>query len=344
MGSKGKRSGRIRSRGRLNWLLLLIVVLCWMAALVKASLLPPNQGEPTVKKFVVPPNATSRMVAQRLQEEGLIRSQDAFLIYLRISGKDRLLKAGEYQLADNLSLPQLVEKLYQGNTTFYQVVIPEGYTLAQIADALESKQLIDRERFSELIERGEFNFRFITDLPAGPNRLEGFLFPATYQISTDAGEKEIIELMLKRFDRFLTPAVESRCAELGISVREMVTLASMVEREARQPEEQPVIAGVLYNRLKRGMPLQVDATVQYALGKHRERLYYKDLKVDSPYNTYLYGGLPPGPIASPGEGAMQAVLYPAQHNYLYYVAKPDGSHIFSTSLEEHNKARRSISR
>ncbi|MDH7478814.1 MAG: endolytic transglycosylase MltG [Syntrophomonadaceae bacterium] len=341
MASIGEWSRRVRSGRRLNRLLL-VVVFCGMAALVKASLLPPNQGVPAVKKFVVPPNATSRTVAQRLYEEGLIRSQDAFLIYLRISGKDRLLKAGEYQLADNLTLPQLVERLYQGSTTFYQVVIPEGYTLDQIADVLESKQLIDRDRFFELIERGEFNFRFIADLPAGPNRLEGFLFPATYQISADAGEKEIIELMLKRFDRFLTPAVESRCEELGISVRELVTLASMVEREARQREEQPIIAGVLYNRLEQGMLLQVDATVQYALGQHRERLYYKDLEVDSPYNTYRYGGLPPGPIASPGEGALQAVLYPARHRYLYYVAKPDGSHIFSTSLDEHNRARRSI--
>lgn len=331
---------------RLATLLLSVIVICGALALARISTLPPNQdGEPVFKRFVVSPNTTSRTIAQRLYQEGLIRSPSAFLVYLRVSGKDRLLKAGEYQLPDNFTLAQLIDRLYQGDTTYYAITIPEGFTIKQIADALEEKNLINRDRFFEVVEKGDFQYEFLSGAPAGSNRLEGYLFPATYNISADLNgdgtkEKEILDSMLKRFNQFLTPEIEARRDEIGITTHDLVTMASLVEREARKPEEQPIIAGVLYNRIKAGMLLQIDATVQYALGKHQERLYYKDLEVESPYNTYLHAGLPPGPIASPGEGALKAVLYPAEHKYYYYRARPDGSHVFSRTLEEHNQAKR----
>jgi UPF0755 protein len=167
--------------------------------------------------------------------------------------------------------------------------------------------------------------------------MEGYLFPDTYHIGSRTTEEEIIKMMLKRFnDELVKLDYVEKITLPGLSLHNAVTLASLVEREAREDSERPVIAGVIMNRLNRGMKLQIDATVLYALGGHKEKVYYKDLEVDSPYNTYLYYGLPPGPIAFPGEASLKAAIEPAITDYLYYVAKPDGSHAFARTLAEHN--------
>lgn len=260
---------------------MLVVVICGILSLTAyRATMPPNSGSPVNKMVSIDVNSSTRVTADKLYHAGLIRSPNAFLLYLRVSGKDRLLKAGDYQLPDNLSLKELINQIYQGNTMFNVVVVPEGYTLQQIADTLEYKGMIDRSRFFEVVEKGDFQYGFLAGAPEGQKRLEGFLFPATYQISPSAKEKDIIDIMLHRFEQFLTPELEARRNELGMSTHDIVTLASMVEREARKPEEQPVIAGVLNNRLRRGMLLQVDATVEYALGTHKDKIYYKDLEVD----------------------------------------------------------------
>jgi len=295
-----------------------------------------------IREIAIAPETPLREIARQLYDAGLIRSPYFFRLYLRLTDRDRQLKAGNYRLVTGVSVPVLTERLCAGENSYIAVTIPEGFTMEQIAGTLQQKGLIDADKFWEAAEKEEFAYDFLNEAVPARNRLEGFLFPDTYYISRGMSEKDIIEMMLKRFAQVLTPEVRERLAEENLTVQEMVTLASMVEKEARHPEEQPLIAGVMLNRLQAGMPLQVDATVLYALGEHRERVYYRDLEVDSPYNTYRYRGLPPGPIASPGEGAIRAVLYPASHNYLYYVARPDGFHIFSATLEEHNRARRLV--
>ncbi|MDD4239695.1 MAG: endolytic transglycosylase MltG, partial [Desulfotomaculaceae bacterium] len=173
--------------------------------------------------------------------------------------------------------------------------------------------------------------------PEGEKRLEGYLFPDTYSFNIGESESIIVETMLKRFDREMAElGFEALAEENGISLHQAVTIASLVEREAKADEERPLIAGVIYNRLNISMPLQIDATIQYALGENKPEIYYKDLEVDSPYNTYRNYGLPPGPIAMPGRASLLAAVNPADTDYLYYVAKPDGSHAFATTLAQHN--------
>lgn len=303
------------------------------------------RSEPENKPFKIAANTSAKQIAAQLKQEGLIRSETAFLIYLRFSGHARQLKAGDYYLSNQMSGPELVERFYLGEdpSLYTRVTIPEGYTLQQIEATLAEKGLVDREEFRAVLENGEFNYDFLVGLPAGKNRLEGFLFPATYDIKQGMTETECVDLMLRSFARNVTPEMRQQAADQGLSLLELITLASIVEREARLEEERPIIAGVLFNRLKIKMLLQVDATVQYALGQHQEKIYYRDLEFDSPYNTYIYPGLPPGPIASPGLSSINAVLNPGQHNFYYYVAKPDGSHKFSKTLQEHNQARKQIS-
>lgn len=316
----------------------------FLAAGIVIFLLSPPTHVPggEMREITIAPETPLGEIVEQLYKADLIRHRGFFKFYLRVTGKDRQLKAGNYQLVTGISVPYLAARLCTGENSYVVVTIPEGFTLEQIASTLEQKGLINSEKFWEVAEKGEFDYDFLREAPPGRRRLEGFLFPDTYHVSRSMSEKEIIEMMLKRFARVLTPEVRERLMAENLSVQEMVTLASMVEKEARYPQEQPIIAGVMLNRLQAGMPLQVDATVLYALGEHRERVYYRDLEVDSPYNTYRYRGLPPGPIASPGEGAIKAVLYPTPHNYFYYVARPDGSHIFSTTLEEHNRARQLV--
>jgi len=178
----------------------------------------------------------------------------------------------------------------------------------------------------------------LKELPAKKNNLEGYLFPDTYYPGSDSGPDKIVQMMLQNFEQVMERNdYISKARSKGLNLNEAVTVASMVEREARVESERPIIAGVIYNRLKAGMPLQIDATVQYALGKQKEKLLYKDLEINSPYNTYKISGLPPGPIANPGWPSLKAAIEPEKNNYLYYCAKPDGSHAFSRTLAEHNR-------
>ncbi|MFA4886244.1 MAG: endolytic transglycosylase MltG, partial [Desulfotomaculaceae bacterium] len=199
-----------------------------------------------------------------------------------------------------------------------------------------SKGLVDRDKFFAAVANEDFSYAFIQSLPKGDKRLEGYLFPDTYQVTRGSSEKSIIDMMLQRFAREMSNHdYQAQASKGGLSLHEAITVASLIEREARIDEERPLIAGVIYNRLNMQMQLQLCATVEYALGTNKPKLYYKDLEIDSPYNTYRIMGLPPGPIAMPGENSLLAAIHPAHTEYLYYVAKPDGSHAFATTLAEH---------
>lgn len=310
-----------------------------LAAILTITLLSPVASEKNVRETVVdiPVGATAGQVGKILKQNSLVRSSLGFTLYCRWKGLDGQIKAGEYLLSNGLSTPDILRELVDGRLAVQTFTVPEGFTSAQIADLLASMGLADRERFFEAAAGGDFPYSFLRDLPKDRRRLEGYLFPDTYQVARGSSEASIIDMMLRRFEKEMNDLdYHTRAGRLGLTLHQAVTVASMVEREAVLEEERPIIAGVIYNRMAMSMPLQIDATVQYAIGTVKPKIYYKDLEIDSPYNTYKNEGLPPGPIAMPGRSSLLAAVNPARTDYLYYVAKPDGSHAFARTLDEHN--------
>jgi len=337
---KAKRGRRFHRRNLgLFWLtVFFLLAVSLMGVEINKQLQPVSRMPGKMIVVKVAPKSTTGEIGQMLYNKGLIRSPFFFQAYTWVKGLDGRLRAGEYMMSPQLTLREIVDRLVAGRVTTYSFTIPEGFDLKQITGLLQAKGFIEQDRFAFCLKNGSFPYSFLKGLPNRDNRLEGFLFPATYQITKDSNEEQIIGMMLKKFSQAYTREMAEKAAAKGLNTLQVITIASLVEKEAKLSSERPVIAGVLFNRLDRGMPLQVDATIQYALGSHRERILYRDLEVNSPYNTYKFKGLPPGPIASPGLSAIKAVLEPAKHNYLYYVAKSDGSHVFSRTLAEHNRA------
>jgi UPF0755 protein len=240
-----------------------------------------------------------------------------------------------------MTMESIMKQLINGTVLTVRFTIPEGFDIAKVTDRLTAGNLVNKDEFINQLTNGVFSYRFLSDVPAGKERLEGFLYPDTYEIYPDATEKKIIDKMLSRFDEVFTEEYYRRADELGMSVSQIMTLASIIEREAKVAEDRPVIASVFYNRLAIDMPLQSCATVQYILGEQKEKLTNKDIAIDSPYNTYKNAGLPPGPICSPGIESIKAALYPSDTDYLYFLAKGDGSSVFSVTYDDFlkNKAK-----
>lgn len=281
-------------------------------------------------------NDTGEDISSLLYEKGLTKNENIFYWYVRFKNLDQDLKTGQYVLSTDQFLREIVSTIVNGSIILNSFTVPEGYSLNQIIDLLVSRGLVDEAIFKDLLANGEFDFYFLEGLEPGEKRLEGYLFPDTYYVSPESSESQIIEMMLKRTEEVLGSLdVDAVLEKSSYNLHELITIASMVEREAKLDEERPIISGVIYNRLKVGMKLQIDATVVYALGGEKEGLSLADLTVDSPYNTYLYEGLPVGPIASPGKVSLEAAFHPKNTEYLYYVAKPDGSHAFTESYEKH---------
>ncbi len=338
-----KRRGRKRIlrrkptlRTRLIALGLALLVVAILAGLGWAFLPAGDRRRVTVE---IPNHASGREIAAKLRQKGVIRSEHAFLIMARMLGETSHMQAGDYDLSPHMTLAQIITVLTRGEGVARWVTVPEGYTLRQIGRTLAEDNLADSRRFFRIARAGGESFKGLSFAP--PADLEGFLFPDTYKVRRKETERHIIAEMLKNFDRKVALPLQNdlRAASAeGRDLREVVILASLIEREAKKKVEQPIIAGVIMNRLRRDMFLQVDATVQYALASPKRRLLYKDLEVASPYNTYKRKGLPPGPICNPGLHALRAALHPATVQSLFYVARPDGSHIFSRTFEEHKAA------
>jgi len=315
-------------------IVVMLLVMGWLA--LWYSQMPVNVEKAEDISVTIPRNASTAQIAAMLEEKGVIRSSRVFCLYARLHGLDGSMKPGVYKLNTAMPLSDVTEVLTKGLPDRVKITIPEGYTIAQIADLLEQQGIVRRDDFLETL-RGPWQLVFLQGVPVYRWGLEGYLYPDTYYLSSQTKAEKIAEMMLNNFGRVIAEHNYIRQAEArGLTLHEAVTIASMVEREARVASERPRIAGVIFNRLKLGMPLQIDATVQYALGETKEKLLIKDLQVDSPYNTYLINGLPPGPIANPGWPSMQAAIQPENHDYLYYVAKPDGTHAFAKSLAGHN--------
>ncbi|MDD3168524.1 MAG: endolytic transglycosylase MltG [Eubacteriales bacterium] len=336
----GKRRNKVKNKRRLLISIVVIAGIILIAASAVYSLYIGNQTKPvdpdsTESISVTIPSGTGTAgIANILEENGLIGNTGVFKLQSRSKGYDGKYKAGQYTLTPSMSMEELMELLLAGQDETIRFTIPEGYDIRRTTEKLAGEGLINTEAFRKEIETGQFDYEFLIDSPAGPDRLEGYLFPETYDIFTTANEHDIIDKMLYQFNKVFTDKYYARADELGMNVREVITLASIIEREARVPEDRPVIASVFYNRMKIDMPLQSCATVQYILGEQKPVLSIKDTQIESPYNTYMIPGLPPGPIASPGADSIKAALYPADTDYLYFLAKGDGSHAFSETYDQ----------
>lgn len=291
-------------------------------------------------EVTVPQGTGTKGIGGILEANGVIRDSDFFAIASRIKGNDGKYRAGKYTLSASMSLNDIFDKLLIGQDETVRFTIPEGYDIRRTLAALQEKGLIEPENFLKELKSGNFDYRFLEGIPADENQLEGFLYPETYEVFSGATEREIIDRMLRQFETVFSDEHYARAEELGMSVREVITLASVIEREAVVSEDRPIISGVFHNRLAIAMPLQSCATVQYILGEQKPVLSIKDTQIDSPYNTYIVSGLPPTPICSPGIESIDAALWPTESDYLYFLAKGDGSHVFSITFDEHlrNKA------
>ena len=275
-----------------------------------------------------------------LETSGVIRSGPAFDLYCLWHGEDGKLKPGRYNLSPTMTLAQIVRQLKLGPghspDDIVHVSVPEGFTMRQIAARLEKDGITDGTAFLQLALNPDPHWSHDFPRPNGP--LEGYLYPDTYEFLPNTPPEKVLDTMLVNFSTRFARPYQHQIAATGRRLHQIVTIASLIEREAKVPEDRRRIAGVLENRLKKGMKLEIDATVLYALGHHKQRVYFKDLLVDSPYNTYRHAGLPPGPIASPGARSLQAALIPEKNELLYYVARPNGSHYFTRTRKEHEAA------
>ena len=298
-------------------------------------------GEPgAVRRVTVPPGSSFAAATDSLARAGLVRAPILFRAYAKLRGRDRDIKAGTYALRQGASWSELVEALARGQGVEKPITIPEGFEIREIAPLLS--RALGTPVESVYAATRDTTLRRRLDVPA--ETLEGYLFPDTYRFPYGTTAREAVAEMVRRFEEVWQDAWDERLQTLAMRRHDIVTLASIVEKEARLAEERPVIAAVYHNRLRTGMPLQADPTVQYALGAHRERVLYRDLEVESRYNTYKHPGLPPGPIASPGRASIEAAVYPANVPYLFFVAHPDGHHEFRTTFQEHMEARREVRR
>ncbi len=294
------------------------------------------------KRVMIPPGTTFRAAADSLASAHVISSPRLFRIYAKLTREDRAIKPGTYVLPASSSWASILDALTHGRGLVRTVTIPEGWEASEIVPAIARALGVPTDSVTAAL--GDSTLKSEVGVPDDAETLEGFLFPDTYTFPDGATPRDALAAMVHEFEHAWKPEWNAKLDSIGLTRYQAVTLASIVEKEARVADERPIIAAVYLNRLQKKMPLQADPTVQYALGHHVERVHYKDLGIESPYNTYKHPGLPPGPIASPGAASLYAVVAPAQVPYLYFVARPDGHHEFSETFSEHKEAKRSISR
>ncbi len=301
---------------------------------VYSLLITPGPSLAAPARLSISPGSTLQKTARLLVAEGVLASVQPFCLWAQFTGKDRSIQSGEYVLATPLTPRMLLETLTRGQVTHHVVTIPEGLTLKQVTKRLEDQGFGSQERFLSL----NISPQFLAKWDLQEHGLEGYLYPDTYFFSKQNSAEDILGRMVGRLYEVFSPALQQQAQELGFSQHEVLTLASLVEKETGAAEERPLIAGVFHNRLRRKIPLQCDPTVIYGIPNFDGNLTRHHLRTLTSYNTYLFTGLPPGPIANPGLAAMQAVLSPAETNYLYFVARGDGTHVFSSRLADHNRA------
>lgn len=325
---------------------LLITMLLALLVIVSWLLLVPGHAVEAGKtvRVEIPTGASTAVIAERLVDAGVIGNAKMFRLRARLASADGKLRPGAYEFTTGSSYAAVLDRLLSGPRTAYITLsIPEGFVIEQIAERVEAELGIPADEFTALAKGGASKFAgehpYLADAYTGS--LEGYLFPKTYEIRRGATASEIIGMMLDQFDAEIGQVDQGYAKERGLSQAELVVLASMIEREAKLAEERPLVSSVIYNRLDIGMKLEIDATIEYVLPGNRFRLTARDLRLDSPYNTYRNSGLPPGPISNPGLASLQAAASPAPTTYLYYVLTgKDGSHTFCTTRAEFDVAKR----
>lgn len=309
-------------------LLILIAISSFLSALNK----PKDRKDNTYVVVKIEEGSSTEDIANALFKKGVISSVTKYKILSKIWHYDGKYKAGSFSVSPSMRSSDIAETIIKGVASTKTFTIPEGYTIEQTADKLDKEDIVKKETFLEAAKSNDFRkFNFLKNAQSGDNHLEGYLFPDTYAVDLDADENQIITTMLNQFDKVFSKKYRKRAKELNYTENDIIIIASLIERESQVDEDRTKISSVIYNRIKSGMPLQIDATIQYALGKPKESLSINDTKLDSPFNTYINKGLPPGPICSPGKESIKAALYPAETDYLYYVVseKLDGTHNFS---------------
>ncbi len=331
-----KKNGLIRKLIVSLTVILLIAGIGLFSAFqwIKLQLQPTYQGSIA---FEIQKDTTLAQVAQKLESLGYVRNARVFTYYLRYKDVDRNIKAGEYKIEAYTSLDDLIKVLVTGQEKTYRFTVPEGFHHRQIANKLSAEGLMNAEEFKQWVHHppDEILSKLPESIPENAS-LEGFLFPETYFIARPDAFR-IIDLMTSQFSQIFTEEMLERSHELGFTLHEIITLASIIEREAQYYDELALVSSVFHNRLRDGWLLQACSTVEYVTEKEGYVLTLEELQIDSPYNTYMYSGLPKGPIANPGLSSIMAALYPDSSNYYFFVAKGDGTHAFSRTLEEHNR-------
>ncbi len=310
-------------------LTLLVIIHFYIALFV------PPSNEKVWKEVEVTEGMSFKSISAELQKEGIIRYRGYFELIGRFEGISRKVRTGFYGLSTNMSLWEVLDSLRRGKIIEYEIVIPEGYNLYQIGWTLANTPLLsDPQDFINLVK----DKKYVHSLGIEADTLEGYLFPDTYYLPKGIKLEDIPKKMVQRYRAVFTDSLRNRAKDLGFNEHQILTLASIVEKEAKVASERTLIAAVYLNRLKKGMKLQADPTTVYGTKAWITNVTSRDLKRRSPYNTYLHKGLPPGPIANPGEGAILASLYPDKVDYLFFVAQGDGSHYFSKDFSSHEKA------
>jgi UPF0755 protein len=297
----------------------------------------PYKGYPADEAFVeVPAGSGVSAIGRRLVDAGVVRNIAEFRLAMRLHGAGRTLKAGEYRFSGALRPSEVIDKLARGDVFLRPITFPEGLTMWEMADIAASHEVGTREAFLNAVREGSL----VRDVDPSATDLEGYLFPETYALPRRETAEALVAQMAKRFLEVYDEGLRREAAARGWTTRAVVTLASLIEKETSRPEERPIVSAVYHNRLRLGIGLQCDPTVIYALqraGRWNGNLTRDNLHFDSPYNTYRYAGLPPGPIAAPGRASLEAALRPATVDYLYFVSRNDGSHVFAATLDEHNR-------
>jgi len=326
---EAKKADRVFAIGFLSGLVLLYLILKLCGALYLSS-----EETGSLRYIHVPKGASAHEIANKLAAAGILRNRLLFLIAAKTMRAEKELKFGDYELHTGMAPVAIIRELTAGHVTRRRLTVPEGFTVEQIGRLLERRGLANKEAFLAQTRRVE-----LLSVPGLDNdALEGFLFPDTYYVAGEENPENLLRMMVNRFEEVYRRESLGSTLSDDYDVFDIVRIASIVEKEAFLDSEKPLIAGVIYNRLRKNMRLDCDVTIQYGLNKFGRRLTYADLAHDSPYNSYIYKGLPPGPICNPGRASLHAALHPAETDYLYFVSKNNGTHHFSKTLSEHNRA------
>lgn len=326
-----------KKRRKWPWILLIIFIILIVTGVafgffVNKALVAPAGNSNEAKIFTIEPGSGNAKIAMNLKEQGLIKYPWLFLGFIQYKNINNKMQTGKYELKDTMTISEIADILSQGKVAENQVTFPEGFTIDQMAKRLEEQNIVKAADFKKAA-KVYYPYRFLDDRPK-KNNLEGFLFPDTYNFTLDATADNVVEKMLLNFDEKLTDKMRDDIKKTNMNIYEVVTMASIIEKEVISPEDQKMVAGIFYKRWNSDMPLQSCATLQYILKTNKKVFSVADTQVESPYNTYLNKGLPPGPICNPGISAIEAAIYPTKTDYLFFLSDKDGKTIFAKTYEE----------